>query len=74
MTQWMTWAEFMRQCHEGPGLPREVLGDLEYARVAREHGVEPEEFLKMVEGERAKGYSRTEAYTRAIAKLKTGRQ
>jgi hypothetical protein len=24
----MTWAEFMRQCHEGPGLPRAVLDDL----------------------------------------------
>jgi hypothetical protein len=27
-TPWMTWAEFMAQCHRGRGLPREALDDL----------------------------------------------
>lgn len=25
---WITWSEFMKMCHEGPGLPREVLDEV----------------------------------------------
>jgi murein DD-endopeptidase MepM/ murein hydrolase activator NlpD len=38
------------------------------------HEIAPEEFLKMIEGERAKEFARTEAYDRALAKLKEGRR
>jgi hypothetical protein len=53
--------EWFKQAHEHP-LPPGVLDELQelerYARDARAHGVEPEKFLAMIEGERAKGYVR----------------
>jgi hypothetical protein len=69
--------EWFKQAHEHP-LPPGVLDELQdlerYARDARAHGVEPEKFLAMIEGERAKGYVRQEAYQRVLRRLRRRRR
>ena len=72
-----TLNEWFKQAHEHP-LPPGVLDELQdlerYARDARAHGVEPEKFLAMIEGERAKGYVRQEAYQRVLRRLRRRRR
>jgi hypothetical protein len=46
----------------------------QYARVAREHGATPAEFLALIRDEQARGYARSEAYARALAKLAGARR
>ena len=46
----------------------------QYARVAREHGATPAEFLALIRNEQARGYARSEAYARALAKLAGARR
>jgi hypothetical protein len=42
-------------------------------RDARAHGIEPEKFLTMIEGERSKGYARDKAYERVLRRLRRRR-
>ena len=71
-----TWAQFMKQAHQRP-LPREALDEVQlleqYARDAREFGIELETFVAMIEVERAKGYPRDEAYQRVLGRLRRRR-
>jgi hypothetical protein len=46
----------------------------QYARVAREHGATSAEFLTLIRNEQARGYARSEAYARALAKLAGARR
>ena len=46
----------------------------QYARVAREHGATPPGFLALIRNEQARGYARSEAYARALAKLAGARR
>lgn len=46
----------------------------QYVRVAREHGATPAEFLALIRNEQARGYARSEAYARALAKLAGARR
>jgi hypothetical protein len=39
--KWMTWTDFMKMCHEGPGLPREVLDEV--ARLEEEMPADEED-------------------------------
>jgi hypothetical protein len=68
-------ADLLRAPSGGP-LPREALDELQhleqYVRDARAHGVEPEKFLAMIEGERAKGYARDEARQRVLRRRRGG--
>ena len=46
----------------------------QYARVAREHGATPAEFLALIRDEQARGYARSEAYARALREVGRARR